>query len=454
MAILPNGMPLEWDEAVYTSQVAPGVPDAVFSAPRARGITWLVAPVAYFTRDPALIRGWMILLSGLGLFLAFLPWAFLLSRRVLLLSAALFGGLWVTLLYGAQVMPNLYVAFGAAATAGCLLLVLRGGPARASLSLGGLGVSAAAVAALRPSDALWLALPLAVASLLRRRIRPVVVLSAGVAAGFAPWIAESFVSFGGPLARWRAAGEVQGGLSLAPGFLHEFKTANGPLFCRPCTIPLENPQWAIWWLLLPLLAIGGIVVSRRAAPATVAAITGFSVAVPYLVMVDYGAPRFLLPAYILLVIPAAECLLWLAGRARVRYRWVPAVLVTGVLLAHTAVQADVLVDLAYQQDRQRGYNADVVRDMGKLGVRPPCTMVDQFVDPAMTFVSRCDTLNLSDHGKSLSAQMAQAEPGRVFALLTKGDPPPEVAGWERHVLRERDTEPLWVAYIFRKDDLR
>ncbi|MEV6863473.1 hypothetical protein AB0M44_21015 [Streptosporangium subroseum] len=29
LAILPNGMPLEWDEAVYTSQVALGVPDAV-----------------------------------------------------------------------------------------------------------------------------------------------------------------------------------------------------------------------------------------------------------------------------------------------------------------------------------------------------------------------------------------------------------------------------------------
>nr|BFE87111.1 hypothetical protein GCM10020093_097120 [Planobispora longispora] len=183
LVVLPYGMPLEWDEAVYTSQVAPGVPDAVFSAPRARGIVWLVAPVAYVTRDPAAIRLWMTLLSGLGFFLAFLPWAFLLRRGVLLLSAGLFGGLWVTLLYGTQVMPNLYVAFGCAAATGCLLLALRDGSAKAYL---GLGASVAAVAVLRPGDALWLALPLAAVSLLGRRVKPAAVTSAGVAAGFLP----------------------------------------------------------------------------------------------------------------------------------------------------------------------------------------------------------------------------------------------------------------------------
>ncbi|GII01303.1 hypothetical protein [Planobispora takensis] len=472
-AVLPYGMPLEWDEAVYASQVAPGVPDAVFSAPRARGIVWLVAPVVYFTRDPVLIRLWMTLLSGIGFYLAFLPWAFLLRRSVLVLSAALFGGLWTTLLYGTQVMPNLYVAFGCTAAAGCLLLALRGGPARAALA--GLGASVAAVAVLRPGDALWLALPLAAVSLLRRRVKLAAVTSAGVVAGFVPWIIEAYVSYGDPLSRWRAAGEVQGGLALSPGFLHQFKTANGPVFCRPCTIPLEDPWPAAWWVVLPVLALAGAIVSLRSvsrdpvshdpasrepvsapsAPgvpaAVVAAVTGFSVAVPYLLLVDYGAPRFLLPAYALLAVPAAEFLVWLVARRASR---VAAGAVAVALLAHTAVQMTVLVELAGQQDRQRGYNAQVVRDMAKRGVRPPCTMVDDLVDPAMTFVSRCDTLNLTDPGDSLEARMAAAEPGRVFVLLTKKEPPAAMAGWQRYVLREKNGEPLWTAYITRKDMAR
>ncbi|MFB9878556.1 hypothetical protein ACFFMN_11490 [Planobispora siamensis] len=474
LVVLPYGMPLEWDEAVYASQVAPGVPDAVFSAPRARGIVWLVAPVVYFTRDPVLIRLWMTLLSGIGFCLAFLPWSFLLRRSVLVLSAALFGGLWTTLLYGTQVMPNLYVAFGCAAATGCLLLALRGGPARAALA--GLAASVAAVAVLRPGDALWLALPLAAVSLLRRRVKLAAVTSAGVVAGFVPWIVEAYVSYGGPLSRWRAAGEVQGGLSLSPGFLHQFKTANGPVFCRPCTLPLEDPWPAAWWLVLPVLALAGAIVSLRSvslpsvsrdavdpvsapsAPgspgvpaAAVAAVTGFSVAVPYLLLVDYGAPRFLLPAYVLLAVPAAEFLLWLVARRASR---VVAGAVAVALLAHAAVQMTVLVELADQQDRQRSYNAQVVRDMAKRGVRPPCTMVDDLVDPAMTFVSRCDTLNLTDPGDSLEARMAAAEPGRVFALLTKKEPPEPMAGWQRYVLREKDGEPLWTAYITRKDTAR
>jgi hypothetical protein len=39
------GLHLAWDESVYVSQVVPHVPSAYFSAPRARGVPVLIAPL-------------------------------------------------------------------------------------------------------------------------------------------------------------------------------------------------------------------------------------------------------------------------------------------------------------------------------------------------------------------------------------------------------------------------
>ena len=42
---------------------------------------------------------------------------------------------------------------------------------------------------------------------------------------------------------------------------------------------------------------------------------GFCVAAQYLFMINYAAPRFLLPAYALLAVPVADGLAWLDHRA-------------------------------------------------------------------------------------------------------------------------------------------
>ncbi|MFF4650768.1 hypothetical protein [Streptomyces sp. NPDC001380] len=44
LLLVVPGTGLGWDETVYVSQVDPRVPAAFFSAPRARGISWLAAP--------------------------------------------------------------------------------------------------------------------------------------------------------------------------------------------------------------------------------------------------------------------------------------------------------------------------------------------------------------------------------------------------------------------------
>src|SRR5215475_15344817 len=49
LLIINLGMALDWDEVVYVSQFAHHGPAAPFSAPRARGVPLIVAPVVLLT---------------------------------------------------------------------------------------------------------------------------------------------------------------------------------------------------------------------------------------------------------------------------------------------------------------------------------------------------------------------------------------------------------------------
>jgi hypothetical protein len=134
LAFVGPGLRWGWDELVYLSQVSPRLPDAAFTAPRARGITWLAAPVAFFSASHSVVRLWMTLLSSAGLFLAYLPWLSVLAHRgrsaVVAMAALLFAALWVTQYYGGAVMPNLYVAYASVAATAFFLLAVRGGAVR------------------------------------------------------------------------------------------------------------------------------------------------------------------------------------------------------------------------------------------------------------------------------------------------------------------------------------
>src|SRR5688500_19048515 len=68
------GMGLGWDETVYVSQVDPRVPAAEFIAPRARGITLIVAPVTLVTSSTEVLRVYLCLLSALALYGSFGTW--------------------------------------------------------------------------------------------------------------------------------------------------------------------------------------------------------------------------------------------------------------------------------------------------------------------------------------------------------------------------------------------
>ncbi|MFC5825821.1 hypothetical protein [Nonomuraea insulae] len=391
IAVSP-GMGLGWDEVVYVSQVDPRVPAAEFIAPRARGITLLVAPVVLVTSSTEALRVYLCVLSALGLYVSFGTWLRIRPGATAPLAALLFASTWLAVFYGNEAMPNLWVAFGAVAAVGCFLRCARPDSGRGAAV--GLAVSVAAVALLRPPDSIWLVLPLALALARpawrlirpgppldgngdkvrdgvgdgRRWVRAGVALVAGLVVGWADWIVEAYVRFGGFAARWQAAGAAnETGLHVT--LLDHIRALNGPLLCRPpahCG-PVVWP-WLVWWLAIPVLVLLGLYAAARRdrlPECALPAICGLTLAVPYVFLVGYAAPRFLLPAYALLVFPIAHALLSLKGRPA-------AGLAAAGVLAQFVLQGLTLEKIVSHRLSMRGSDVEVAEALRALNVRPPC----------------------------------------------------------------------------------
>jgi len=379
-------MGLSWDESVYVSQVSGHVPAAWFDPARARGVPLLVAPVAALTSSVVALRVYLSLACGLGLTLALWTWRRLRPAWVLGLAAVLFGGLWVAQFYGPQAMPDMWPALGGLAAVGCFL---RGG----SKALAGLAASVAFVTLVRPGDAVCLAAPLLAAAVIRRRWRPAAAVAGGLLAGGAEWVIEAYARFGGVAGRLRAAGAEQGGFGLHFALPDELRALNGPTLCRPCTIGLRYPELDLWWFLLPALVTLGVLAARWVAPprprgpgqpdagapgmsplgsALLPAVCGLCLAAQYLFMINYAAPRFLLPAYALLAIPAADGLAFLVTRTGANLRPAMTAVVTCLLVVQLVAQHLVLDHEAGGTVTFHDDYARIAAELAARGVRPPC----------------------------------------------------------------------------------
>ncbi|WP_229845110.1 hypothetical protein [Streptomyces cinnamoneus] len=450
LVLVVPGTGLGWDETVYVSQVAPRAPAAFFSAPRARGVTFLAAPVVALTSSTGVLRVWLAALSGCGLFVSLWVWRRLLPVPVLVVAGALFCGLWVTLFYGPQVMPNLWVAFGALCATGCFLRAVRDGGDRRART--GLLLAVAFTALMRPGDALALVLPLAGAALaVRAWRRPAVLvaLAAGVALGGAEWVVEAYLRYGGLAARLHRAGEIQGGWGLRLALGHHVRALQGRTLCRPCDVPWRHPLTAAWWFALPVLTAGGLVVAARrrrlpeiAVPVSVAV----CLAVPYQLL-DYAAPRFLLPAYALLALPVAVFLTAAAttvrSPARGAVRLLGATVLALALLVHVGVQYKVLEKVVSRSGDSRDAFARVAGELHRLGVRPPC-IVSGTEAVRIAFRAGCASRQTSGHDGSISAAELVAAAGRhpVAVVVSAGRATPAYArGWHAEPLPPLPGEP-------------
>lgn len=433
LVVVAPGSGLGWDETVYVSQVTPGADAAFFSAPRARGITFLVAPVTALTSSVGLMRGYLALLSGVGLFCALRVWRALFPPSVLALAGGLFAGLWITVFYGPQVMPNLWVALGALLAVGCFLRAARDRSDRAALV--GLGAGVAFVGLMRPTDAFWLTLPLALCVFLVREWRSpllLLVLAAGAVLGCAQWAVEAYVSYGGLFTRLRRASEIQGSLGWHLAFGDQMRAIDGRSLCRPCDVPWRRPVTAVWWFLLPLLTAGGVLAAarlRRLPVVLVPVLVGLALAAPYLLMIGYAAPRFLLPTYALLALPTAVCVIWIGRTARPRLLVAVAL---GLLLAgHLSVQYTVLRGVAERGRFSRVAFGRVVAELRHQGVRPPCVVTGTEA-VRIAFRAGCASRQTAGHDGSITPAglTALARDRPVAVVVTgKSGPPAYARDW-------------------------
>ena len=387
---------LSWDESLYASQFAPGVPPAYMSAPRAYGMAYLIAPVTFFTSSVTAIRIYLTLLSGIGLFLAYWPWLKIRNSAAVPLAAFLLSTLWLMVFYGSQIMPNIYIAYGAVAATGLFLLAVRQRPVR-WWPLGGLAAVLIVIALLRPTDSVWIAIPLFLGCLLVRswrRWEPLAVIAGGIVLGCLPWVIDSYERFDGLSGRFEAISEENATGVRFVLFRHLGSLSNETLVCGAWEPNCGGYSIGVilWWAALPLLVLLGLYAlwkTRYFAAGALAVAVAVGIAVPYLFITGHANPRYLLPTYALLAIPAAAGLIRLATLPMFRRLGVGwPVLLGGVVAVHVAAQLWTAPSLADEIRPVRDRDEQVAARLAELGVRPPCFILGNHA-PQIAYAAKC-----------------------------------------------------------------
>ncbi len=437
---------LGWDEIVYITQINSHAAAAPFVAARSRGITLLIAPVTYFSTSTTALRVYLSVLSAAAILGAFWLWRRLVPGWIVAGAALFFASLWTVQYYGPRAMPEMWVALSALAAVGFFLRAT--GAAQTAVAarrlgrgdLAGLAGALAVCALMRPGDAVFLAVPLVLAALLVsawRQWQLGVAIIAGLFAGGLEWVIEAYVRFHGLQSRLHFATARQGGFGLHAGIWDELRALNGPVICRANCLPTvsyQRPLLTIWWLALPVLTVLGVLAARRAGrlgPSLLAAACAFCIGIQYLFLINFAAPRFLLPMYALLAIPVAECVGWLLGRRTVLPRILVATVVALCIVLQIVSQHTVLTG---QVAKARTKDAAVARALHALGVKAPCLVKGQLFIP-FAYYAGCASATVP----------ADAAPGvKVVVIEAIGRGVPVYARqWTRHVLQHTG----YVAYI-------
>lgn len=466
LASSPLRMSLGWDEAVYASQISQHHPIMGWGAERARGLPLLVAPVTLLTSSVVALRVYLAILAGVGLFLGFAAWRGLRPPRILALAALLFGGLWTVQFYAPQAFPNLWEALGAVASLGLFLQAIRK-PSRLILAL--LAIAVAFTGLMRPVDAVVLCLPMAVVALVKtwhRTWPALVALGSGLAVALGEWLWETYAYFGGIATRLHQASNPSGGTAL--NLLNNLRIISGG---RDSSLTISGingttgwyqPWMLIWWLALIIFAGIGTWLARRSQGWAVAVLPVACAAAVYLL---YSFPvrdnaRYLLPAWPLMAVPAADGITWLCQVGGTRRR----------VLSVTAAVAFIGIELAYGHvlltQQLNGIKAGASANdraamlLAKAGVRPPCVvtnLADQGIavaEPAAyeagcsyrwniryLYQAKNEQIVIIMRGNGLPAKYAIAwRPHRLWGLnglVSYVQPPPQHSPHRRHHHRKR-----------------
>lgn len=384
------GMPIGSDEAVYVTEVYPGIVPAGWGPQRARGVPWLISPATLFSPSITVIRIYLLLVLGLLMFIGFRAWLPVLGMRAVGASA-LFAAQWTTFFNGTQILPDLPVALSSIAAAGYLAQHLSARlddqVRRRALWKAAAWVVAAAI--FRPTDAIFLTVGLLAISLtsnLRLLLVRDAFLGAGLVVGWLPWAIEAQARFGGVLARTHAASSlarVTGSVHFAT--LHSYLTLALSAHPNPSRIDFDYLYWAI-------LAAGIVIAVGRAAvsgdrTAAVAAIAGVVSGSQYLLFAPVVDPRYLLAAYglvditLVAVIPALPTLRMLRVSG-----WVATAAIFVAFAVYNFHSARVDGNAEYRGNSQYIQIAATLR---KLAPNGPCFFASRYGHPEITFESGC-----------------------------------------------------------------
>jgi hypothetical protein len=437
-----------WDEAIYLSQVSPDVAALPFVASRARGIVVIVAPLAATGVPLPILRLVLAAASAAAVAGAFQPWIRSLGWGAPA-AAAIFCTSWLTIFYGAEVMPNLWSALLAVATSGWVVRASTARPGERTRCLIAAGGAVAALALLRPLDAVALALvfgPFALSA--DRDVRLAASVAVGTSIGVLVWVVEMAARAGGAGAALREA--VQAGHVAAAGpfdrLVQHAWLADGP------TLGPEvegNPVFAIVWWTSVLVLVLIAVTARPARPGVrCAALAGAWLLVLYVAAIGGLAPRFLFPGIALLTIPAGAGVVevWrrrtLLGR-RSRRVVTAAVIALGASLVVWNGAIAVLVADATLTARKNDAAAGLA--VRTLADGRPCALVATSSFPQLAWASGCRTRPVRpgwDERPWLAAN--EGDGNVVYVAVRRGDrlPSSSVAPGAE-LLREVDD---WAIY--------
>jgi hypothetical protein len=406
---------LTTDEVDYLTKVVPGTPHLYWSAVRAWGTPLLAAPVAIFSPGVGPIRLYFAIVLTIGLVLAYLPWRRVLHPAVAPLAAVLFASTWFTTFFGNIVMPNLPIALGCVAATGVWAGLPRS--SRPHRSLLGLALLVGAVALIRPSDSLLLALPLGALTVLdraRNRKLGLAALLAGEAIGWIPWVIESYLSFGGPVARWHEANTELHGVHLRFALVDVYPRLfdGSPGYCcfgRPAATagPVSATATA-WFIGILVLSAAGLIAGwrlRRLSALGACGAVAAAFVVMYVGLLNYGSMRFLLPVIGLLAIPIATGLVWAVVTVPKRATAVVALGCVAVVAAHLALQISQDLSFRPKSLANRRIDLRIAAQTKRYVQHRPCL----FVSPAPEVIAYYLKCHIAEPGVSFTtASVAEA----------------------------------------------
>lgn len=451
----PLRVPLFWDESVYASQISQHVP-MNWGAERARGLPLLVAPVTLLTNSVVALRVYLVLLAGIGLFLAMLAWRGRRPDWVVALAGVIFGGLWVTQSQAPLLLPSYWTAIGGMAGVGLFLRAMeRDTPSPLGIAL--LAVTVAFTAIIRPVDAIVIFVTLLVITIAARPWRHAVSLGAalagaivtGLAVGIGEWVAEAYLYFGGPLKRLHAAAAASGGSKL--NLVNNLRIMSGGQVSSKPGFPgmsgWSHPPLLAWWAAFGILALIGVYAARRYCGWLLAAtpvICALGLYAAYSLPVRDNT-RYLQPIWALLAVSAADAIYWLVTAPRGRRRLAAIAAASLFVVAELGTQHTVLTAANAQRVVGGRGQMDAVQTMRGLGVRPPCVITSSrvavpFTLPAAYYLGCVYQWNM----KSL----AQAD-GRQVVVLLHGNqhPQPFAQPWPAYHLPKTAGNGNVVSYI-------